>query len=396
MADLEAALVAAVGAEHVTTDGTLTVQPASTSEVAAVLAAASDHRATVLPVGANHTARWLPVPDVDVVLSTSRLDAVLEHSAGDLVVHVQAGALLSDVQQAVAGAGQQLALRAPVDGVTMGGLLAADLSGPGRYLYGTVRDLVIGTTSVRADGTVTHSGGKVVKNVAGYDLGKLYTGSRGTLGVLTDMWFRLHPLPEATRWVIARPVDPASAARAVAAVRNSQTAPTAIEVGRTVDGALTVGVQLDGVSAGIDVRADAVAGLLGGPAAASSGVATVTEVEPAGWGAWPDDEVLLALTHSPAALAAVLDAVGPAAATGSAVGVLRVGCSLADAPELLAAARAVCAAHHGTTTVLRAPAGHDLDVWGPQDPALVTLMRRVKDEFDPAHTLAPGRLLGGI
>lgn len=338
---------------------------------------------TVLPVGNRSTADWLPAPEVDETLSLRGLDGVLEHSAGDLVVHVRAGTLLADVQAAVAEAGQRLALSVPVAGVTVGGLVAADLSGPGRYLYGTVRDLVIGTTSVRSDGVVTRSGGKVVKNVAGYDLGKLYTGSRGTLGVITDAWFRLHPLPESTHWVVADGLDAAGAGAAVAAVRGSQSAPTAIEV----RSGFQVAVQLDGVAAGVDTRSAVVAGLIDG---------TVVDAEPDGWGAWPEDEVLLALTHSPAVLTDVLTALGEVTVTGSAVGVLRVGCALDRAPQVLAAARGVAARHHGTATVLRAPAGHDLDVWGPSDPALLTLMRRVKDEFDPTRTLAPGRLLGGI
>ncbi|UZJ25858.1 FAD-binding oxidoreductase [Rhodococcus antarcticus] len=364
------------------------VQHAATTvdEVCDVLRAASSAGRTVLPVGNRSTVDWLPGPDTDEVLSLRGLDGVLEHSAGDLVVHVQAGTLLSDLQAAVAGAGQHLALSAPVDGVTVGGLLAGDLSGPGRYLYGTVRDLVIGTTSVRSDGAVTHSGGKVVKNVAGYDLGKLYTGSRGTLGVITDAWFRLHPLPESTRWVVADGLDAEGAGRAFAAVRSSQTAPTAIEVRSSGDG-YQVAVQVDGVAAGIETRAGLVATLTGG---------TATDAEPAGWGTWPDEPVLLAVTHSPAALTDVLSALTGTTVTGSAVGVLRVGCDLDRASDVLAAARAVAARHHGTATVLRAPAGHDLDVRGPGDPALLTLMRRVKDEFDPTHTLAPGRLLGDI
>lgn len=361
-------------------------QPTTVEEVAEVLRSASAAGRTVLPVGNRSTVDWLPGPQVDEVLSLRGLDGVLEHSAGDLVVHVQAGTLLSDVQAAVAGSGQRLALSAPVEGVTVGGLIAADLSGPGRYLYGTVRDLVIGTTSVRSDGAVTHSGGKVVKNVAGYDLGKLYTGSRGTLGVITDAWFRLHPLPESTRWVVAQVGNAAAVGHVTSDVRSSQTVPTAIEV-RSDGAGYQVAVQLDGVAAGIETRAEVVAGLTGG---------TLTDAEPAGWGAWPHDEVLLALTHAPATLAEVLTELPGTTVTGSAVGVLRVGCTLSDAPRVLAVARAVAARHHGTATVLRAPAGHDLDVWGPGDPALLTLMRRVKDEFDPTHTLAPGRLLGGI
>jgi len=386
MADLEAAVAAVVGADHAKAGPAgLTVRPASTEEVSAVLRVATEHSATVLPVGAGHTVGWLPAPRTDLRVDLRRMGAVLEHSAGDLVVHVQAGALIEDVQAAVGAAGQRLALHPPMGGVTVGGTVNADLSGPERYLHGTARDLLIGTISVRGDGAVTHSGGKVVKNVAGYDLGKLYSGSRGTLGVLTSAWFRLHPLPECTRWVVAAKADATAVGHAVAAVRNTQTAPTAIEVRR--DHEQTVAVQLDGVAAGIDVRADAVAGLIGG---------AVLDTAPAGWGTWPPEEVLLALTHSPAALAEVLGALPDVALTGSAVGVLRVGCSVVEAPSVLATARSVCGRHHGSAVVARAPEGHGLDVWGGSDPALLALMRRVKDEFDPAGTLSPGRLLGGI
>ena len=375
-------------------DVTDTLRPSSTDEVADLLRAASSSGATVLPVGAGRTVDWLPGRAVDIRLELSRMDAVLEHSAGDLVVHVQAGAQLDAVQAALAPHGQRLAISAPVPGVTVGGLIAADLSGPERYLYGTVRDLLIGTTTVAGDGTVAHSGGKVVKNVAGYDLGKLYTGSRGTLGVLTDVWCRLRPLPECRRWVRAAVPDPNAAAATIAAVRGSQVTPTALEIHRTPQGQLTVGVELDGVAAGIDVRADTVCGLLGS-------TASTVDSAPTGWNTLPGGEVLLSMSYTPASLAAVLDALGAVGreheVAGSAgVGVLRMGCAAGDAPTLLAAARAVTAEHHGTTVVLRAPADHGLDVWGPHDEGLVRLLRRVKDEFDPAHTLSPGRLLGGI
>ncbi len=370
------------------------VRPTSTEEVAEVLRGASGSRSTVLPVGAGCTVDWLAAPAVDLRLDLTRMDAVLEHSAGDLVVHVQAGASLDAVQAALAPHGQRVAISSPVPGVTVGGLIAADLSGPERYLYGTVRDLLIGTTTVAGDGSVAHAGGKVVKNVAGYDLGKLYTGSRGTLGVLTDVWFRLRPLPECRRWIVAEVADPAAAAAAIGAVRSSQVAPTALQVRRTPQGELSIGVELEGVAAGIDIRADRVRSLIGP-------TASTVDTAPSEWNTMPSGEVLLSVSYTPAALATVLDALTAVGrdheVSGSAgVGVLRVGCTGADAPALLAAARAVTAQHHGTTVVLRAPLDHELDVWGPQDEALVRLMRRVKDEFDPAHTLSPGRLLGGI
>src|SRR6185312_15807086 len=110
---------------------------------------------------------------------------------------------MGDVAAVLAEAGQEIALDVP-DDASVGGIVASGLAGPRRLRYGTPRDLLIGITIVRADGTVAKSGGKVVKNVAGYDLGKLFAGSAGTLGLITEATFRLHPLPAARAWVTAR------------------------------------------------------------------------------------------------------------------------------------------------------------------------------------------------
>ena len=133
------------------------------------------------------------------------MDQVLEHAAGDLVVAVQAGIRLDELAKVLATAGQRLAIDSPASAGgssgTVGGLIATGAAGPLRYRYGSPRDLMIGITVVRADGTVAKSGGKVVKNVAGYDIGKLFAGSLGTLGLITEATFRLHPLPEAAAWI---------------------------------------------------------------------------------------------------------------------------------------------------------------------------------------------------
>ena len=138
---------------------------------------------------------------------------MLEHAAGDLVVRVQAGVGIGQLAAALAVAGQRLALDPPAldGGGTIGGLLATGTAGPLRLRYGPPRDLLIGITVVRADGAVTRSGGKVVKNVAGYDLGKLFTGSYGTLGLITEAAFRLHPMPAATAFVTLDCAGPAAA-----------------------------------------------------------------------------------------------------------------------------------------------------------------------------------------
>lgn len=143
----------------------------------------------------------------DTVLSTRGLARVLEHEPGDLTAIVEAGIRLSELQEGLAAHGQMLALDPPGD-PTIGACLAGDLSGPRRHRYGAMRDLVIGVTVVLADGTVASSGGKVVKNVAGYDLAKLFSGSRGRLGLVARVALRLQPRPAAEATVVAETDDP--------------------------------------------------------------------------------------------------------------------------------------------------------------------------------------------
>jgi glycolate oxidase FAD binding subunit len=330
---------------------------------------------------------------VDLIVDTSRMDAIVAHAAGDLVVTVQAGLRLADLQQALSPHGQRLALGG---GGTIGGTIATAAAGPLRYRYGSVRDLVIGITVVLADGTVTHSGGTVVKNVAGYDLGKLYTGSLGTLGVVTEAVFRLHPLPESSRWICVQTPDPQRAADAVSAVRSSQNDPVALEVDRAALGApVTVGIAVEGVTGGIDARAEEVAGLLGDAAGVQ---ATVSDAPPDWWAAppHPPEGPGVLVSCEPTGLAELL-ADAPGALRGSAgAGVLVAGVDEDRVAAELDELRAIASRHGGTAVLRCAPSRckADVDVWGPV-PALA-LMRRLKDEFDPEHRLSPGRFVGGI
>lgn len=371
-------------------------RPASTEEVSAVLRAAAGVGLRIVARGTGTRLAWgLPPTDLDLIVDLSRMGAVLAHVAGDLVVTVQAGLRMAALQEALAQHRQRLAL----DGGdtlagTIGGTIATASSGPLRYRYGSVRDLLIGITVVLADGTVARAGGTVVKNVAGYDLGKLYAGSLGTLGVITEAVWRLHPLPETCRWVTTTTGDPARAAAAIAAVRASQQDPVAVEADRAgPGGAVTVGVAVEGVTGGIDARADAVVDLLG---AAAGTPATVTEHVPDWWGQ-PLPSPHATVTCEPTGLADLL-ATAPGSLRGSAgAGVLTAGLSDDDRLGAELAQLREIARRHGGNAVLRCAAPRrkaGLDVWGPV-PAL-TLMRRLKDQFDPEHRLAPGRFVGGI
>jgi len=386
----------------------LVARPASTEETAEVLRAAAAHGLTVVPRGRGTKLSWGRPPErADLVLDMSRMAAVLDHAAGDLIVDTEAGALLSDVQATVGSAGQRLSLDDAVGGSSVGGALATNTSGPGRLVVGTARDLLLGVTIVRADGVIAKAGGRVVKNVAGYDLGKLVIGSFGTLAVITRAVFRLHPVPPETAFVTV-PFDTAEdAARLVHAVVHAQVVPAAVEVEWRPDGAGTVGVQLGGTAAGVAARTTTTQQLLG--AGATADVAA-----PPGWGVLPWREAEpggtgLKLTCALSGLAPVLEAARRAAADAGlaltlrgsgGAGVLYAGLPADAAAEevasVVARTRAVCTAHGGALVVLEAPPAVQatVDVWGPV-PA-IDLMRRVKEQFDPERRLAPGRFVGGI
>ena len=383
--------------------------PSSTDQAAAVLRAAADEGAVVVVRGRGTALDWgLPPRAADVVVSTENLDGIVEHEAGDLVCTVEAGTRIDDINAAVADSGQQLALDQPVPGASVAGTLSTGRSGPRRMLYGSPRDLVLGVTMVRADGVVAKAGGKVVKNVAGYDLAKLVGGAYGTLGLVTRLVVRLHPLPAASRWLACSYARADDAAAAALGVVGSQLAPTAVEVRRDAgaDGA-EVYVLLEGTDQGVAERVPPAGELLGpdsgdGPA----DTASLARVESGA------DDVLVKVAVPLTRVADVLRTVAelehrlglPCRVSGSAgVGVLHVvvtgvGGAAAEAAEAVAELRATTDQDSGagSAVMLRAPSEvrDRVDTWGPV-PALA-LMRRVKAEFDPDHRLAPGRFVGGI
>lgn len=377
--------------------------PASSDEVSEVLRLAGQHDLTVVVRGAGTKLDWaLPPRAADLVLDTTGLTGVVEHAAGDLVVVVAAGTPMAQLQEVVASAGQQLALDSPLPG-TVGGAVATATSGPRRLLYGTARDLLIGVTFVRADGVVAKAGGKVVKNVAGYDFGKLLAGSYGTLGVITEAVFRLHPRPGASRTVTARYSDPADAGRAALAMVGTQVVPAAVELDQEPGGDTSVTVLVEGIAAGVPDRVEAVRAVLGTDA-------TEYDTPPAGFGQLPfgAGDTGLKVTASLTGVGPVLVEAHRLAAEhaaalsvrGSAAGVLHAalpaGTSPAAVASVVAGLRAVATPYDGSVVVLTAPAEvrDVVDMWGPV-PGL-HLMRRLKDELDPHHRLAPGRFAGGI
>src|SRR5712692_8160229 len=179
----------------------LVVEPGTERELAEVLRLSNEAGLAVIPRGSGTKLGWGNPPSrADLILSTARLDEIIEHAWADLTFTVQAGCTIQRLQETLAQHGQRLALD-PLwpEKTTVGGVLSTNDSGGLRLRFGALRDLIIGVTIALPDGTLASSGGKVVKNVAGYDLPKLVTGALGTLGVITRAVFRLHPLPRKRR-----------------------------------------------------------------------------------------------------------------------------------------------------------------------------------------------------
>lgn len=244
--------------------------------------------ALVRAAGARGETVSIDRPGGDVVLSLELLDQVLEHEAGDLTCTVEAGIRLSALQEALARQGQMLALDPPGD-PTVGACIAGDLAGPRSFRYGRMRDLLLGVTAVLGDGLVASSGGKVVKNVAGYDLGKLLCGSRGGLGVIVRASLRLHPLPEAAATLVCPATSAADARARAEAVLAAGLVPTALDA---TDERLAL--LFEGSARAVTAQVGAATGLAGG-SQASGDVWDEVRERPRIGPSWPVDGPLRAL-----------------------------------------------------------------------------------------------------
>jgi glycolate oxidase FAD binding subunit len=372
------------------------VDPGSPEELAGILAWADASGHAVLPRGGGSKLGWgNPPRRADLVLSTTKLDRILDHPWADLTATVEAGCPFSKVQGALREHGQRLAID-PLfpERTTIGGLLSTNDSGSLRVRYGSLRDLIIGITIALPDGTLARSGGRVVKNVAGYDLPKLATGSLGTLGVITQATFRLHPLPQGIETWSAPIGGRHEASRVVHLLHDSQLPFAGLQVRHVREAPALVDVHLEGTQGGLDAQAQTLRAL-------------VPRIERAGeevWGAREElfggSGVVVKLGVRPsdlsAALALVAQGAGPSRAvfqgTGLGLVALEAGEGLMDRVRTL---RDRIKALGGSLVVLERPEGFSLDCWGDDGDA-GGLMRAVKMQFDPKGTLNPGRFAGGI
>jgi glycolate oxidase FAD binding subunit len=361
--------------------------PSASEAIAERLAAGAPVRIE----GAGTKAGWgRPLTGLEP-LSTTEMDRIAAHDAGDFTAVLEAGVPLAVAQEAFAAAGQMLALDPPGAQATIGGVVASADSGPLRHRYGAPRDLVIGITLALPDGTVARSGGRVIKNVAGYDLPKLAAGSYGTLGVITEVCVRLHPLPARTATAVIRHDDP----------RRLQTA--ALELAALPLEAEALDVRWAGGEGAILAR-------FGGAAALERAHAVSSDVEADDdplWQAQRDGqrgELVVRVAGLPTDLARVIATARSHDAT--VVGRAGVGTywlrlpadadADADTDAEVAAIRAALRPRPAVLTDAPPAVRAAVDPWDvPEGPEL-ELMRRVKERFDPTGACNPGLFAGGI
>lgn len=371
-------------------DTATTYKPRTLAELRDALTYSARAGQRLAVAGAGTAAGWGGEPEADAVVDTTGMNGLISYNPTDMTVSVQAGMAFAALQETLAERSQWVALD-PARAATVGGLIATADAGPVRHTFGTTRDSVIGVTVVLADGTVARSGGHVIKNVAGYDLAKLFHGSLGTLGVLAEVIIRLHPRPAATA-TLAVPCDAAEAFDLGGKLVHGGLEPVAVE---WADGTLLA--RFDGTARGIEDRLRRARALAGADAteAAVDAWASVGRIVRG-----TEGDTVVRLGTAPDRMPSLAVLVAREAAANA------VGAAMTSSP--FAGAHTVrlrggtAAAHAAVVTALRADAPattvcrwadglrDQLPAWGEPPPA-VAVLRAVKRSFDPDDRLGKGR-----
>ena len=357
--------------------------------------------AVVVWGGGTQMALGAPPHKYEVAFSTERMTRLLEYEPADLTCRVEAGMRLSDLQTALGAQGQRLPLDPPhPERATVGGMVAANTNGLTRGRYGTVRDWVIGIAVAYPSGKVARAGGKVVKNVAGYDLMKLHIGALGTLGVVAEVNFKVQARPEMEATLLAQFDAPETTLEVGLKLAHQYLAPAAAVVLDSDADGWTLALKFEGYAREVQAAKDQAVRFV----REAGGTLDAAEVPPAFWDAardWStpaDDDVVLRaivpLTSSPRVMAAVPPDARVLAQPAS--GLVDVRLAAPSAAEALSRLR-LAAGADGQVVVIAAPAAlkQDLDVWGPPPPGF-PIMRALKQALDPNGILNPGRFVGGI
>lgn len=392
------------------------VAPSTYEQVAEVMRYAHTEGLAVIPWGGGTHIHTGNVPSrYDIALSLARLDCMVEHEPADLTASCQAGITVEGLRGQLGTHGQLVPLGPPLgEKATVGGVLAANASGPSRHAYGSPRDFTIGLRVVTADGRVTKAGGRVVKNVAGYDLCKLYIGSLGTLAVILEVTFKLAPQPRRERTLIAAFRTPAQACAFSAELRRRSLALRALHLlnplaasaaGLPASGGSALLLDLAGSPQAVQRSRREIDGLAQGTAADLGESKDATKVwERVSRLSSPDSVVLLckatALPEQLPSLIDSLEAVGgpPRILCLPTIGILYASWPhVDDAEETIERLRGATSAVGDSLVLERCPLGlkRRLDVFGEPPPSF-SLMRRIKREFDPQGILSPGRQVGRL
>jgi glycolate oxidase FAD binding subunit len=400
----------------------LVVAPGTESQLAEVLWLSSEAGLAVIPRGSGTKLGWgNPPSSADIILSTARLTEIIEHAWADLTVSVGAGCTIQKLQETLAQHGQRLALD-PLwpEKATVGGILSTNDSGALRLRFGALRDLIIGVTLALPDGTLASSGGRVVKNVAGYDLPKLATGALGTLGIITRAVFRLHPLPHYSRSLCISTAQPKETETCVLAIQNSKLAHTSLQSHFSDDTTPVSDILFEGTQAGLAAQ-EAQLRTLSAPANVSESFALTWTARQELWNlSTPESTAIAKISILPSNLAHTMQRIDGIAdlhhlrwkalfyATG--IGWLRLESKVPAADDTSERSRAALVQLRGALQMLRVELesqGSSLvalhtpqkmpsfDVWGDPGDAL-PLMKSVKHRLDPKNMLNPGRFVGGI
>lgn len=395
-AQLHATLTAACPAVPLRIEGDrVFASPASSDEVAALLRCAVQLDIAVEPRGSGSKLSWTNPHGSSLVIQTAKLNRVLQHTWQDMTCTVEAGCTWSALQAHLAQHRQFVALD-PLwpDRATVGGIISANDSGTLRLKYGSLRDLIIGMTVVLADGTIARSGGKVVKNVAGYDLHKLMTGAFGTLSVITEVTFRLHALPQHTLDLSIHHSVPEPLGALLLRLLDTHLSLQAMQL-RSAGNAFTLDLQLAALPEALTSQQAIVTAI-----AADHGLAPT----PADASIWHAREALFGDASSIICKATMLPSqIARTAASIAEVGGVCIaqatGAMTASVPaaaaDSLVALRTELQRSGGFLVILQQPSSHPVDRWGAL-PDSLPIMRRIKQQFDPTGTLNAGSFLGGI
>jgi glycolate oxidase FAD binding subunit len=389
-------LAAISGPEYVCVEeNTFSITPANTEEIAAVLRYANRNGITIAPCGGGTKQSWGNPIQPSLALHTHRLNTVREHTWQDMTCTVDAGCTWSSMQHSLARHGQFVALD-PLwpDRATIGGIAATNDSGSLRLKYGSLRDLIIGMTIVLADGTIARSGGKVVKNVAGYDLHKLMTGAFGTLGIITEITFRLHSIPRHVQSFTIASSSAETLGQLLMKILDSHLSTQSLQLRST------------GTGFNLDVRLATLPGVIRDQASSLSKLARSVQLEASDadsdmWNARQKhfdktEHLVVKATMLPSGISPIAETIRTLGGTSvtQATGIMTASIP-APATSQLEHLRKKLEAAGGSLTVLHNPANAST-VASTVPADTLPLMRELKHRFDPNRILNPGRFVGGI